>query len=394
VSPVPRPEHLHEFEHWFGAVVERYDGDGRDDMPALAFPVNWFELGAVYSGFGDDYADEYLALLERAHLALRSASADALLIHAAFLTVGGLDADARPGNYEGVFDALDARVSILELSDLQRILDRPDLFDAFNVNALGDAGELDRLLRWLRWETNRRGYFKPVILSDAAPTPLVAWGSATRCGATGPEMGIVLAPATEGDRCRLAGFFRDLVAGKPEALAWAQGFAASDLIKKVVVAADRGVWLVNVGPTEDAEWWKSEAFRAAAGVSAWGGLVDPQRDEMRPAFYALQQLLEGMRGRDRVQRVELDRRGLRLYAFDGPLGPAWIGWYAPAGIALPGDPIPTEIATIRAGTQRLRIEPLVTQSGRTKPETHVITTNDGTARIEFTPVPVFLYPES
>jgi len=393
-SPIPRAEYMEEFERWFGAVVERYDGDGRGDMPGLARAVNWFELGSAYSGFGDDYPDGYLALLERAHRALRSASADALLIHAAFLTAGGLDVNAHPGNYEDVFDALDGRVSPLGWRDLQRILDRPDLFDALSVNAQGDASELDALLRWLRWEANRRGYFKPVIVRDAVPTPLVAWGPATVCDASVPEMGIVFAPAADRDRCRLAEFFHNLIEGGPAEIAWAQSFAASDVVKKIVVAADRGVWLVNVGPIEDAAWWKTEAFRAAAGISAWGGLVDSQSDETRPVFHALQQLLETTRGRDRVLRVDVGRSDLYLYEFDGPHGRAWIGWYAAPGVALPGDPIPTEIATIRSGSQRLRIEPLVTRAGNTRAESHVITTQDGIARIEFTPIPIFVYPAS
>ena len=30
---------------WLGAVVERYDGDGIDDMPGLQYPIRHWEIG-------------------------------------------------------------------------------------------------------------------------------------------------------------------------------------------------------------------------------------------------------------------------------------------------------------------------------------------------------------
>jgi len=33
------------YEKWLTAVVERYDGDGKDDMKGLQFPVLHYEIG-------------------------------------------------------------------------------------------------------------------------------------------------------------------------------------------------------------------------------------------------------------------------------------------------------------------------------------------------------------
>jgi hypothetical protein len=392
-APVPRPEHMDAFAHWVGALVERYDGDGLDDMPALRNPVRVYVLGQTFSGFGDDFPEAYLAMLERAHRAAHAASSEVVLAHAAFLTTGALRDLPGGGCYEAAFASLSERISTRRLADLRRILDRPDVFDALNVHALGDATEIDAMLTWLRWETDRRGYFKPVIVSEAAPAPLIGWGPATRCEGSSAELGLVLYPAVESDRCRLAGLFRELVDGRPEAVAWARGRAASDLVKKVIVAADRGAWWLNAAPIEDAEWWKRPAFEAGAGVSAWGGFLDVRRDQRRPVYWALHQLLRRLRGRERVQRLSLGLSDVRLYALDGPAGRAWIAWYEPGFVALPEDPTPTRAVSFPTGARRIRVEPVITRPEQTDPDSRLLESQGGIARLELTPTPVLVFPE-
>lgn len=394
VIPVPRPEHMDAFARWVGALVERYDGDGIQDMPGLRHAVRVYALGRVFSGIGDDFTQAYLAMLERAHRAAHAASPDVLLAHAAFLTTGALRELPGDGSYEAAFASISERVSSRRLADLRRILDRPDLFDALNVHALGDATEIDAILAWLRWEADRRGYFKPVIVSETAPAPLIGWGPATRCEGPATELGLVLYPAVESDRCRLAGFFRELVEGRPEAVAWARARAASDLVKKVIVAADRGAWWLNAAPIEDAAWWQGPAFQAAAGISPWGGLLDVQRAEPRPAFWALHQLLRQLRGRERVRRLALGLSDVRLYALEGRAGRAWIGWYESGGVALPGEPAPTRAVSFPTGARRVRVEPVIARAEQATPGSHALDSPGGIARIELTTTPVIVFPES
>ena len=393
-SPAPRPEQMDAFERWVAAVVERYDADGSADMPGLRGPVRLFQIGSAFSGFTSDFADSYLAMLERAYRAAHTASREVMIAHAALLTTGALRGALDPDDYEAAFAALSERVSLQGLPELRRLLDRPDLFDALNVHAIGDAEEIDATLAWLCWETDRCGYFKPIIVAESAPTPLVAWGSATRCNGAPHALGLVLPPAVEADRCRLAGFFRKLVSGRGEAVAWARARAASDLVKKVIVAADRGAWLVSAAPIEDARWWQRPALEASAGLSPWGGLLDMDRDERHPVFHALRQLMNALRGRDRVRRVPVETSDVRLYAFSGPGGPGWIAWHEPDALALPGDPEPKRAISIGVPGRRVRVERIITRPGQSRPKSRLIATRQGAARLELTPTPVLVYPET
>jgi hypothetical protein len=272
------------------------------------------------------------------------------------------------------------------------VLDRPDLFDALNVQALGDSTEIDAIADWLEAETARRGYTKPLVVSDTATTPFVAWGAATRCDAPRHEMGLLIGVAVEEDRCRLAEYFGELVSGRPATVAWTRGFAAADLVKKVVVAAGRGAWLVNTSLIEDLEWWKAPALAAEAGNVAWSGFVDMQRRERRPAFFALRQLMAALKGRDSVTRLETPHEEVRLYALDGPAGPAWVAWVEPRQIVLPDEPVPAAIVSFPTGAPRMRIEETITHAGQHEPAPLVVDTADGTAWLEVTPTPAFVYP--
>ena len=91
----PAGEEEQRYRRYVKAVVERYDGDGVDDMPGLKAPIRWFQLGNENDlhydscqGAGVDYATpaEYLALLQMTKEAMAEASEDAHL--AASMTFG------------------------------------------------------------------------------------------------------------------------------------------------------------------------------------------------------------------------------------------------------------------------------------------------------------------
>ncbi len=77
------------YREYVAAVVERYDGDGVDDMPGLQRPVRWFQLGnendlhyRSCQERGRDYAspEDYLLLAGITRQAMAAASEDARLV--------------------------------------------------------------------------------------------------------------------------------------------------------------------------------------------------------------------------------------------------------------------------------------------------------------------------
>ncbi len=387
-SPAPAAEHVAAYERWVGAIVERYDGDGVADLPGLRHPVRFYQVGSELARFGEP-PEEYLVMLEHAYRAAHAASHDVVVAHAAFLAADafrGADHAAR------VPAPLAEQTESREAAELAVVLDRPDLFDALNVQALGDPTEIEAVVTWLQHETSRRGYWKPILVSDAATSPLVAWGPATRCEGSPQELGRVVFPVTEDDRCRVAEYFQRLVDGDPEVLAWTRAFAAADLQKKVVIAAERGALLINTALIEDVEWWKRPSLKAAAGAAPWGGLLDVRSGEQRPAFHALSQLMRHLRDRDRIRRLRDLPPGARVYALDGPAGPLWIAWFDAGQVVLPGEPEPAGIAFFSTGSSRVRVETALTHAASEEPPHTLVDTVEGVAWLELTPTPVFVEP--
>lgn len=91
-----------EYQAWVQAMVERYDGDGRKDMPDLTIPVTHWEVmnepdlpGSETLDFYKEDSDAYYTLLRRTAKAIRRADADANI-----LIAGAAGADlAQPGYF-------------------------------------------------------------------------------------------------------------------------------------------------------------------------------------------------------------------------------------------------------------------------------------------------------
>lgn len=399
----PKPEHAAAFDRWVAAVVERYDADGKDDMPGLKYPVRTYELGSEWSTFEPTPVDDYLAMLARAHKAAHTASPRVTVLHAAFLTTTVFRDHPGPSRYAAAFAATDPRVMHKSLADLRKILDRPRHFDAVNFHALGDPTEIEDTVGWLRWEMRRRGYTKPLIISDTMPSPLIAWGPATRDRGPARSLGLVVPPATEADRPRLARYFTRLVDADADTVAWTQAFVAADMVKKVVIAAEQGVALINTAFMEDLFPLKLKLAQAGAGTSAWGGMAEVKLNfltqertvvSLRPSYHAVARLQVHLRDYDAVERTRLADGPARVYRFRKGPRSWYVAWLEPARVVLPGEPVPTLDVSLAVPGRRVAVEKLIDQAGQTRPETAAVPVRDGRVRLTLTPAPVFVLPES
>jgi hypothetical protein len=389
-SVVPRAEYLDDYAAWVGAVVERYDGDGRDDLPGLARPVRIYEIGSEFSSYEPEPVADYLVMLERAYCAAHRADPEVLVAHAALLTTTAFKDHPDPSDYEAAFAAVDRRVMTHNLADIHALLDRPDVFDLVNVHALGDPYELEDLAAWLGYEMQARGYRKPIIVSDTSTTPFIAWGTATACNLSPQQMGLIIPPATEDDRCRLAGYFKQLLAGDQATLRWTQAFAAQDTVKRVVVAAEQGYALIDTAFVGDLEVLKLPVFQAAGGTGAWAGMLDPARNEYRPSYYALRQVAHYLAGYDAVQRLPFADPGVRVYQITRAVRQSWVAWYEPGTLSLPGDPAPHVSVDLTTGLARVTLEPAITAYGQTAPARTSQASAGGVVTLDLTPLPLFI----
>lgn len=374
--PVPKPEYVNEYVTWITGIVERYDMDGTEDMPGLKNPVRYYEIEVEFSSYTPESTDEYLEKLRVAYQAAHAAYQDVSVAHSAFLALSAFDENPEPTEYEQAFASMDISDKTHDLKDMRAILDHPESFDLLNFHELGDPIMIERTVKWLRYETGKRGYAKPIIVSDTAPTPFISYGRATAC--TGPFLGVVLWPAQESDRCRIADYFNKLLDEDAKTIAWKNNFIAADMVKKTVIAAEQGVELINTSFTADLPILNSKLGFAAAGNAGFGGIVSERYSlltkkftitEYRPGYFALQQLAQQLQNALTVVR-EPSAEEVRLYKMEAPNGISWIGWIHPTHLLLPGDNEPnisvslalpsgattTEMSTTNNAPQTLKVE--------------------------------------
>ena len=381
-----KEEYLDEYEAWVTAIVERYDGDGVSDLPGLKAPIRYYEVGVEFSSYEPEPVEEYLQILELSYRAAHAAYPDVLIAHVAFLATPALFETLAPSEYESAFALLEDQTH--PLGDMRAVLDRPDLFDVLNIHSLGHPYEIEAIVAWLNYETGQRGYQKPVMISDTGSTPFIAWGPATICDRPQNQMGRLVLPATEADRCRLADYFTRLVGADIATLQWTREFIAKDTVKRVVVAAEQGVVLINTAFTEDLLLLKLGLAQAGAGTAAWAGLVDFDKKELRPVFYALQQLIAEMDSYTRISRVLFEDPGVRLYELEKEGQPAWIAWYDPGKLYLPDDSLPQTTLQFDFGAAKVTVSEIAIAAGGAVSQ--VIEAVDGVVSITLGYSPVFI----
>lgn len=394
-DPTPRPEYAGHYARWIQAVVERYDGDGQSDMAGLRFPLACLEIGSELSSYEPEPVASYLEMLELAYRAAHAAWSGVRVAHAAFLpTPADLSRARTLPEFEAAFAASPAPDRHHGLADMRRVLDRPDLFDLVNLHPLGDPYEIEHTMRWLRLEMQQRGYVREVIASDTIPTCYVTWGPATSCTGDPARRGVMVPPATEADRCRLAALFSKLVARDPASLAWVRGFVAADHVQRTVIAAEQGLSAINLSFTIDLPLLTTPAGQAGAGLAAWGGMVEPGWPGLItrrfPNFYAVQQLARNLDGHGPVRRLPHPDPSVRVYTWSRSGRTQFAGWVDPGGVQLPGLPVPRRTVVLPLGRTQAVVEPVITAQGRTAPDLRLVPAPGGVLAVELTPVPIFV----
>ena len=382
------PKYYSNFTNWVRSIVERYDKDGVNDMPELKYPIKHYEIGVEFSSYQPEPTDVYLKTLELGYKAAHEASDQVIVGHSAFLVTPVFKDNPNPNEYEQAFAENLVGTAGKGLKDIRMILDRPDLFDVLNVHNLGWPYEIEQIVRWLNYETAQRGYSKPIMISDTAPTSFAGLGPATIT--EGKNLAVMLPPATEADRSRLAQYFKKLISNDTGYINWLRNFLAGDVVQRVVIAADQRIELMDTAFTGDLPGATSAIFQAAAGNSGWGGMVDYEGVRVtgrRPAYYALQQLQENIRSYESIARVKTDE-DIRLYKVTKQGKEFFILWYGYQKLFLPEDEIPSKSVQVDVGASFVTIEKMKTSPDviRTSAES-----SNGILSLTITPEPVYIF---
>jgi hypothetical protein len=287
------------WEDFVGALVERYDHDGIDDMPGLKYAHPQWQIGMEYENTeqwntldGTQRAEKYVTLLQIAYEAAKQAYSDAIIISFSF-------------NLGDAFDHNPTVEQFMEITDPQIVLrreftaqvwqDGSDYFDLVGTNINYHYNGIPARIRWIRSYTN-----KPIWVDDSAPARLLCrtfvqpplYDETVYPYKTETEIGEILLDKDHPEHAVLK--------------AWWEKEKAKYTIKKVVMAASQGVESISF----------TFIFDLMGGNSNWGtvaemayiigcGLLEGGRDvELRgtpkPVYYAMKLLNEKIGGFDTV----------------------------------------------------------------------------------------------
>jgi len=390
-QPLQR-KYLGDYAAFLRAMVERYDGDGRDDMPGLRYPVRYWEIEAEWGTFWPGSAQEYLDLLRVAHTAVREADPKAKIVLQGFLFWSFFEGNPDASSIQRRIAAGGSRARQV-LADLRQILAHPDLFDVVEFHSLSDYTEVPATARFLRAEMARYGYQKPIWVGDANASinPMVWWGRANY-----PYVASQIPKILD-----WIGALKD--ARNPrhgEAVAWFRREQAAFTTKKVVCAWGEGLAGINVGNLED--WEQLGIIARITGAAPYCGMIDrsfPRRvtdarvpGKPRPVFYCLAFLQRILGGATRGEPLTLGPR-IVAYRFHLPAPrphTVVVVWYEDGVGRLPGDPVPSQIVRIPSRTHHVEMLRLPIGPGSVTENKKALRAVTGGFEVSVTPEPVFL----
>lgn len=393
--PVPKPEYRNLYVDWIEGMVERYDKDGINDMLGLKYPIHYYEIEVEFTSYTPETVDEYIDKLGIAYKAAHKAFSDVIVAHSAFLPMTSFDNNPTEKQYETAFASMRIPDKTHNLADIRKVLDHPELFDRVNFHALEDPIMLERAIKWLNYEMNRRGYKKPIIVSDTSPTPFISYGNATTCKGGIFGMGIMVWPAKESDRCRTADYFNKILNNDATTFVWKNIYIAADTVKRVVIAAQWGAELIDTAFVTDLPILSTKLGMAGGGNGGFGGFITDNYNiftqkhivsEYRPVYYAVKQLARLFSGNFTIIRENSDA-DIRLYKIQNSNGTSWIGWVSPDYLILPGDAEPQKqiFLPLASGAIITKMAIKSTSSEKTN-----VSSVLGQVKIDLTTIPVYI----
>ncbi|MDJ0520782.1 MAG: hypothetical protein QNJ90_01770 [Planctomycetota bacterium] len=397
----PQPGRWKAWERFVRDVVERYDGDGRADMPGLRGAVRHVQiLGRLEPAAWLGSAEDYLRLLHHAGLGAKSAAETTRIVTASVdlaATGHAPHPDRREWDYRiGQLVPADAPLARLEVTrrfeHIRRLLAMPRLYEvlahAGNAHLADDVANLRFLRRHL---DEHAGGDTGIWLVD---NPTRKLGGARVPGAVAPK----------GDEVRLRR--RWLPAARnpahsrhAEAKAWLRRGQAYDFVRGVARARAAGADAVLALAPFDRLPAGHPGGREAGdqGFLAEAANRDAPAAGVRrtPAWWALRQMHRllgthrsagetsiGAPGRSVVFRLpsKRSRPWIALLMLDARL--SWAG--------APGEPLPVRDVLIPLPSGHYVLESL--RLGSEAPKRRRVQVKDGMLRLALTPAPVYVIP--
>jgi len=366
----PKKEHIQDYSDFVQAVVERYDGDGKSDMPGLRYPILYYEIEseAQHEAAWQGTAQEYIELLRIANKAAKQANYDAKIILSGF-------------DFGDVFDDIPNEATMQKRFKKTRSYGRRDL--DFIVTTLKAKEHYDII--GIHYNRDYKGIFKqieyikrfsdrPIWADDATSSPfLLAQG------------GYYFNPLYPQHKAKK--LFKRVSDGDPEAARWFRREQAKLTTKKFVAGSGEGLKKIMMGLT--AIWKATPGLGGFHGNFFLTNMVDDDMNPL-PVFRTLELLVEKLDGYTSVIRVDKGDNNIYLYKFIVNSNPVYVLWYDDNKNQLPGDPEATKKVDLWAVTGPVKATHIITDLNIAEPFTELKQVKAGILSIVATETPVIL----
>lgn len=341
---LPKPEHMDDYDAFITALVERYDNDGKQDMPGLRRPIRYYQIGNEYGNpaFWTGTIEDYFKLLRRASRSARAAYSDVQIIPNGLRTNDAFHNDPNGEHFEEVMEHYESQVSdpfyidcwrrMMELDE--GTLKKKGLFEVVDAGGNGS------------WHTTSEGYYNYVrdILESAGNDHISIWDMEARNEPlltplkdthTHMELGI---PNGQ----QLVNILKNPGHRKHHStMDWYRAEQSRITAKVFVTKFAAGNEKVFMGMPMD--WDKG--IGALSWPNPFMGFLDTDAKPW-PAYFTLKYLIRELDGYTRARKLNAPA-GACLYKFEfNSKSPVWVAWLEDENPRGPDAPLPSTTVTL------------------------------------------------
>lgn len=175
-SAPPKPDRWDDYGAFVGAVAERYDGDGKSDMPGLRWPIHGYEPESEQqiTMWWAGTVDEHLRLARAARAAILRADPLGFTILGGVNFSNNLDDSPTEEAWRARVNGLPQPWRTIVADGIvfaEKELQAPDVFDKVDLHALSNDVGARAGVAFLRDKMLANGYFRDIWVGDATTAP-------------------------------------------------------------------------------------------------------------------------------------------------------------------------------------------------------------------------------
>ena len=167
--PIPKrygiPHDLEAYGSWLAALVERYNGNGVNDMPGLKYPIKYWEIAGGYRAivpfFFVGTPEEFVRLLRKSYVTIKDVDPDSKVINAGPASLAKILANPEMD--------LSTDPELVFFEETLK-LGCGDFFDVLSIMMDGlDKNPSLKLINYYKDLLEKYGYKKPLWINELAP---------------------------------------------------------------------------------------------------------------------------------------------------------------------------------------------------------------------------------